>query len=614
MDKINRITISLAVFCGLYISSLYNYLLFHSIAEGFAVVIACSIFMLAWNSRTIVDNAYILFLGIAYLFIGVIDFLHTIGFLGMGVFQHYGANLGTQLWIGARYFESISLFIAPLIMDRELKHQRVLAVYGAFFTLFVLSIFTFDIFPVCFIEGSGLTPFKKNSEYIITLILAASIFIMHRKKDKFDPDIFKLLVASIAVTILSELAFTLYIHAYGLPNLIGHFLKIISFYLIYKAIIGTGMTKPYALLFRDLKQSEESLRTSEAKLRSLYDAMTEGVAIHDIVYDDSGRAVDYRITDINPAYEKITGIDRNNVIGKTASELYGTGTPPYFDIYEKVAESGAPAQFDTYFPPMNKHFSISAFSPDKGKFATVFEDITGHKQAEEKLNTYLNQLEKANRQLSDFAYIVSHDLREPLRALNSLANWIAKDYADTFDESGREKLRMLTGRVRRMDDLVAGIHRYSQAGRLIGNKTVIDLQKVVSEVISMLNPPGHVRISIEGTLPSVLCERASMEQILQNLIGNAIKYINRPDGRITISSAAEGNFWKTCVEDNGPGIAEKDHERIFQMFTVLQPRDKVEASGVGLAVVKKIIEMYGGKVWVESEVGKGSSFYFAIPK
>jgi len=247
-----------------------------------------------------------------------------------------------------------------------------------------------------------------------------------------------------------------------------------------------------------------------------------------------------------------------------------------------------------------------------GSFA-VITDITERRQTEEKLNMYLSQLEKANKELSDFAYIVSHDLKEPIRAVHSLAKWIVTDYADKFDDKGKEKIYLLMGRVRRINDLIEGILRYSRAGRLIGEKTEADLSQIAFEIISILSPPGHIHIEIEGKLPVVLCEKTSMAQVFQNLLGNAVKYMDKTEGEIKISSSNDGEFWKICVSDNGPGIAKKDYHKIFQMFSVLQPRDHLEASGVGLAIVKKIIDMYGGNVWVESGTGKGCRFYFTIP-
>ena len=255
------------ILSGLYLTSLHSYLLFHSLAEIFSIVVACGIFMIAWNSRQFLENNYLLFIGIAYLFVGGLDLLHTLAYKGMGVFQGDSANLATQLWLAARYMESLSLLVAPLVLDRKLKSRFVGIGYSLVFFILVASIFYWRIFPDCFVEGVGLTPFKKLSEYIICFILAISVVLVVRKKKEFDKVVLHLLVASILLTIAAELAFTHYISVYGISNLFGHFLKILSFYLIYKAIIQTGLTKPYDLLFRNLKQSEEALRGKEAALR-----------------------------------------------------------------------------------------------------------------------------------------------------------------------------------------------------------------------------------------------------------------------------------------------------------------------------------------------------------
>ena len=254
------------ILLGLYLTSLYSYLLFHTLAEIFSIVVACGIFMVAWNSRPFLDNTYLLFIGIAYLFIGGMDLVHTLAYKGMNVFQGYETNLPTQLWIAARYMESLSLLIAPLFLGRKLKVNFVFLSYSAAVLLLLGSIFYLHIFPVCFVEGLGLTPFKKISEYIISLILLASIYLLVRRREEFDRGVLQLLVASIIVTIGSELAFTFYVHAYGLSNLIGHFFKIISFYLIYKAIIEMGLVRPYNLLFRNLKQSELTLKKAHNEL------------------------------------------------------------------------------------------------------------------------------------------------------------------------------------------------------------------------------------------------------------------------------------------------------------------------------------------------------------
>ncbi|MBW2709729.1 MAG: hypothetical protein JRD04_10765 [Deltaproteobacteria bacterium] len=234
---------------GLYLSSLYSYLLFHSLAEIFSIVVVWTIFVLAWNSRRIMDNNYLLLIGIAYLFIGGLDLVHTLGYRGMGIFHGYDANLPTQLWIASRYMKSLSLLIAPLFLSRRLRADLVLTIYALITALVLMSVFYWHIFPTCFVEGVGLTPFKKISEYIISIILIGAITLLFQKRKEFDGRVFRLLVAAMVITIAAELAFTFYISAYGFSNLVGHYFKIISFYLIYKAIIETGLTRPYTLLF-----------------------------------------------------------------------------------------------------------------------------------------------------------------------------------------------------------------------------------------------------------------------------------------------------------------------------------------------------------------------------
>lgn len=257
----------------LYLTSLYSYLLFHSIAEIFSVVVAFGIFMLAWNSRRFLDNNALLFIGIAYLFVGMIDILHTLAYKGMGVFAGYDANLPTQLWVAGRYVQSISLLIAPVFVGRSPRPGIVLAAYAAVTVLLLASIFVWPVFPDSFIAGTGLTGFKKTSEYIISAFFILSLFTLFRKRHAFDLSVLRMLTASIVVTIVSELFFTFYVSVYDLSNLAGHMLKIIAFYLVYRAIIHTGLVKPYNLLFRQLKQNEEALREERDRLQQYIDTV-----------------------------------------------------------------------------------------------------------------------------------------------------------------------------------------------------------------------------------------------------------------------------------------------------------------------------------------------------
>lgn len=255
------------------------------------------------------------------------------------------------------------------------------------------------------------------------------------------------------------------------------------------------------------------------------------------------------------------------------------------------------------------------------EFAENLDDaLTTRKRAEERQAQLLRQVEAANQELNEFAYVVSHDLKAPLRAIDSLARWLLADYGDKFDADGREQVGLLIGRVDRMRALIDGILQYSRAGRLRTEGGPVNLATLVPEVIENLAPPAHVRVTVEGRFPVVIGERVRFEQVFQNLLSNAIKYNDKPQGRVRVGCAAEpetdeggGRFWRLFVADNGPGIEEKDFGRVFLLFQTLRPRDEADSTGVGLSVVKKIVETSGGRIWLESVVGKGTTFHFTLP-
>lgn len=256
------------LFTGLYLTTRVNYLLFHSLAELFSIVVAASLFLVAWNSRRYIRNPYLMFVGIAYLFIGLLDLLHTLAYKGMPIFRDYD-YYANQLWIGARYIESLSLLVAFLFLERGWMPRPgwVFGAYTAVTALVVVSIFTWKVFPVCFVEGVGLTPFKKISEYVICLILSAATCLLRANRGKFDPGVYRLLMGSLVCTIFSELAFTFYISNYGFSNLVGHYFKLISFFLVYLAIVKTGVEAPYELIFRELTRANRSLEEEVASRR-----------------------------------------------------------------------------------------------------------------------------------------------------------------------------------------------------------------------------------------------------------------------------------------------------------------------------------------------------------
>lgn len=265
---LNEIAGAAVVIVGLFMAGRSNYLLFHSLAELFSIIIAITLFLIMWNSKKYMVNKALVFISIAYLFIAFIDLLHTLSYQGMPIFKDYDFY-ANQLWIAARYMESLTLLIAFAWPDRVNQIIRRVGASGLVILYFlvtvilVASIFVWKVFPVCFIANQGQTEFKIISEYIICLILVAGIFFLWKTRRDFDEKIYTLLIASMIFTILQELSFTLYSDNYGILNMVGHYFKIFSFYFMYRAIVKTGIVEPYNLVFRELTINERKLK--EAK-------------------------------------------------------------------------------------------------------------------------------------------------------------------------------------------------------------------------------------------------------------------------------------------------------------------------------------------------------------
>ena len=242
------------------------------------------------------------------------------------------------------------------------------------------------------------------------------------------------------------------------------------------------------------------------------------------------------------------------------------------------------------------------------------KEIDERKQAERKQDELIKKVDNMNKELKDFASIVSHDLKAPLRGIKTLANWILSDCSDKLGDEGNEQMSLLLDRVERMHNLIEGVLQYSRAGRTEGKRVKVNLNNFVPEVINMVAPPENITVTIEDELPVFECEEIHIMQIFQNLLSNAIKYMDKPQGRIQVGCVEQDGFWKFSIADNGPGIDEKYFEKIFKIFEALPTSPDFEGTGVGLTVTKKLVELYHGRIWLESKAGEGSTFFFTLPK
>lgn len=882
--------LAVALFISLYAISQANYLLFHSLAEGFSILIAGSIFVLAWNSSHFLKNGYLVVLGIGMLFVGLTDFLHTLAFKGMGVFPEYDANLPTQLWLAARYLHSGSMLAAVLFLpDRRVWRGMVFLAYTLITFLLVGAIFA-GFFPEALVEtasGVVLTPFKVRSEYAIIIVFLLGMLLLWRRREAFDPGVVRLLMLSGAFNAVAEVFFTGYIQVTDFWNLTGHFFKLISFYLIYKALVETGFVRPYNLLFRELNESEQNLRASEQRergraaqleaimdavpavvwiandpqcryvtgnrasyeflrmpqaenqsksapaseapahfrvmkdgrelaphelplqmaaasgqpvrdfeetvvfntgeerqlygnvsplftedgqpsgavsvfiditervraeqalqeserrYRNLFETMTEAFAVHEILFDEQQKPVDYRLLEVNPAFESMAGKPREALIGKRLSELQSSEDPTWVAVFAQVARNGEPLRCERYSRLFDKYVEVLVYRLDDNRVAslsvdvtqrrrdqlalqqsearlrrlvdsniigiiysdaqggitlandaflnmlgydqndmaagrvnwkaitppemlpldekgieeavltgacTPYEkeyickdgsrvpvligyahfkdgnppficfvlDITARKRAEAALASYALQLERSNRELQDFAFVASHDLQEPLRKIQAFGDRLRSSLEDQLSEEDRDYLGRMMNSATRMRNMVNDLLSLSRVTTRGQPFEMVDLNAVIANVLSDL----EVRIErsqalvVVGDLPTVVADPMQMHQLLQNLVGNALKF--HKDGQpphvtVTSTTVDNGRSVQISVRDDGVGFDEQYVDRIFQPFQRLVGMGQYEGSGIGLAICRKIVERHAGQITAHSTPGIGSEFIVHLP-
>jgi signal transduction histidine kinase len=366
------ILVGIAILAALYLSTVSAYLLFHSVAELFAIVISVSVFTLAWNSRQFTSQHYLLFVGMALLSASVFNVLHVFSYEGMGVFAQHDTDLPTQLWLARRYVESIALLIAPLFLRRRLNPTFALFGFGAVTAILLVSIFA-DWFPAAYVVGVGLTPFKVVSEYVIAGLFLLGALWLYLEKDEFAPGTAAMLIWALVISAAAEILFTLYVGVYDTPNRLGHFLTIVSYYLIYQAIVESGVIRPYALLSaanKSLSESEANLRATAARLQAeavLRQAAHEELAVNRrelqalarrlvLVQEDQSRALSREIHDTSAQALSALKLglvrlkrkaDSPEVVAQTVDELARIADTVVEDLH-RLSVNLRPSSLDRY--------------------------------------------------------------------------------------------------------------------------------------------------------------------------------------------------------------------------------------------------------------------------
>jgi len=479
---------SAALAAGLWITSLYNYLLFHGLTEIACAAVCVAIFAVAWNTRRFSSNHYLTFLGIAALFVGAVDLLHTLAYKGMGVFPGYGANLPTQLWIVGRGMEAVSFLLAPAFLDRRVRAWPTLLAWLGVTAALLVLVSPLDLFPTCYVEGpnAGLTAFKIGAEYAICATLLGSLALVWRRRDRFSPRTLELLMAAVATTILSELAFTKYVSVYGDFNVAGHLLKAVAYLLIFKAVVEGTLRDPYQELFRDLQQ--QRLRLAEA-----------------------------------------------------------------------------------------------------------------------------------NRAKDDFLATLSHELRSPL---NAIVGWSQLLLHGSLDpEKVRRAHEVIDRSAKAQTALISDVLDVSRiiSGKLRLTPRAIDVADTVQAALEIVRPAAEARriqlLVAEMAHVAVRADPDRLQQVFWNLLSNAVKFTPE-GGTVAVDLQRRDGRVEVAVRDTGAGLSRESQAHLFERFWQADgsASRRHGGLGLGLAIVRHLVELHGGQVTAASEgEGRGSVFTVTIP-
>jgi PAS domain S-box-containing protein len=386
------------------------------------------------------------------------------------------------------------------------------------------------------------------------------------------------------------------------------------------------------------KEVEIEIINREKEFRSLFENMNEAFGYHRIIVDEKNRPVDYEFILVNNAFEKATGLKKEDVLGKKVTEVIPgirDSKPDLIGIYGEVALTGKETAFELYFEPFDKWYHVNAYSQRKAHFVTVFDDISDRKKSEQEREHFLTELKSKNRELEQILYVTSHDLRSPLVnvegfsreldfSLKKLMTALDKVEmpSDTEETVARimknevpESMTYITKSISKMDTLLKGLLKLSRLGRLELSIEQIDMDRMISDVVSNFEfrlKESGIKVNVSA-MPLCRGDIGQINQVFSNLLDNAIKHIDpgKP-GIINISGRQENNQSIYCIEDNGVGIDPGHQEKIFELFHRLEP-EKSQGEGLGLTIAYMIVERHNGEIWVESEPGKGSRFYVTLP-
>ncbi len=644
----------------LCIISFKHYLLFHSLVELFSVVAACIAFIIIWKSKSLILNRYLLLLGISYFFVGSFDLLHTLAFSGVEALPELDLNPSIQFWIIARYIESISLLIAPLFLIRNKNNEmdnsiffknsrfakKIFVIYAIITAYLLISVIYLKNFPASYIEGSGFTFFEQISGCVISFILLCSLVLLYAKKDMFGQKVFSLLVMSITLAIFGELPFIIYSHLDEFPSAMGHFIKLMSFCLIYQAVVETKFEEPYSRLSRELTQREDVLKqeasflTNEQALIYGLFGVKKDILEKKTVPEDSHRFQEDYLSfmhnfsgilfqldkDLLPIFmegsiEEITGYSKKDFLSgnvKWADIIIPTGLP----VASKKTEcstSNPEISVETEYRIERKDGEIRWVrerirqipnnSGNRGKFQGWVHDITGRKMIEETLEKHEEARVKE----------IHHRIKNNLQVVSSLLDLQAERFSEREAVQSQEILKAFKESQNRVI-CMALIHEELYKSRDMATLDFASyLRKLTTNLLrsyTVKNEDITLKLNVEQVYLG-MDTAIPLGIIVNELVSNSLKYAFQPGqkGEISISLCRSENNEKICEklhEKSADSEKDRDKSKMYLQYTLAvadngpgipEEIDLENTDSLGLQLIMVLVDQIEGHLELRRDAG-----------
>lgn len=546
---------ALMVLTALSYMSSVNFLLFHVISEGFSIVVAFAVFILAVNSWQFLKNNVLKIVGIAYFFVAVIDFIHMITYKGMSIIPGYDADTPTQLWVIARFVESISLMAAFSLHTKKINGHLLFALYTVVTGGLIFLVFT-KLFPHCYIEGQGLTTFKKISEYLISGIFIITIVAVIKKRFRMEQRIMVYIILSLVFSVIGELFFTFYISVYGISNIAGHLFKTISFYYIYKIVINEGLKNSHRLLFtrlqirnRELEQIQRCLEENVKESEEKFKVLCEMSAIAIFMCDGEGKLI-YT----NPFWQKYTGLSEKDALGTHWIEwVHPADRGSILPDWQSTIKNGNiwTKEFRSYTKGGDSSYVWSTATPIKSKKGDISAvvgitiDIMAQKDGEKKIRQALHEKEVLLQE-------VHHRTKNNMQIISAMLNL---ESLNTDNEEMQNTLTKLNNRIQCIALIHQRLYNTEDLTSINFREYIYDITGLiydsfgVDDSIKMIYDLEDIEIFIHAAIPCGL--------VLNELVTNVYKYAFLPgeEGKLNITTRrfADKSI-ELVISDDGIGL------------------------------------------------------------